>query len=351
MLLFIEGFDAQSTSQLTTNGKWNALNGLSVETTLARFGVGQALQSAANSDYIERNIGSNLASGVIGAAFRVASGVNTKVTFFILYDGSSIQIAVRGNTDGTISIFRTNNSTTLGTSTYTFPFDTYFYLELKFLISDSISSGDVKLYADGVEILSLAAATDTKNTANAYVTKYRVGGDSGFDNSGINRRYLDDHYLLDLTGSVNNAPLGNVRVQTLAPSGNGNSSGLSGSDGNSVNNYQQVDDTTSNNGDTDYNEHATAGTKDTYAFGDTNANTGTIYGVQTNMVVRRTDTDAKTVAPVIRISSTDYDGTTTAAINSSFTTYTQLYETKPSDSTAWTKSDVDGAEFGMKVVS
>lgn len=350
MLLFFEGFDCQSTAQLTTNGKWSATAGLVVETVNTRFGVGQALQDASAAGMIERAVGSNLATGCIGSAYRIESG-SLAAVLMVLYDGTTCQLAVIMNSDRTLSIIRNSTGTVLGTSTYTVPVASYFYLELKFNISDSISSGDVILYVDGTAVITLAAATDCKHTTNAYITKYRLGGDSGIISAAPPRRYIDDHYIVDFTGTINNAPLGSVRVQTLLPSANGNSSGMSGSDGNSVDNYALVDETGSNNGDTDYVEHATAGTKDTYVVQDTASTTSTIFGVQTNIVAKRTDTDNKTIAPVIRIGSTDYDGPTTASINSAFTTYTQLYETKPSNSTAWTKTDVDGAEFGVKVVS
>lgn len=349
-LLFIDGFDAQSVSQMITQGKWSS-SGLSVETTVTRFGTGQSIQDASVGGNIERNVGSNLASGVLGAAFRVASGTAASNPFFILYDGSTIHLGVIRNSDGTLSICRGTSATVLGTSTATMAVDTWAYIELKFLISDSITSGDVVLYMDGVAILTLSTSTDCKNGGNSYITKYRLGGDTTFYSGSVLRRYIDDHYLIDLTGSANNAPLGSVRVQTLYPTANGNSSGMSGSDGNSVNNFQLVDETTAHTTDTDYVENATPGTKDTYGFGDTLAATSTVFGVQTNIVARKTDTDNKTICPVIRHSSTDYDGTTTANLPSTYQTFTQMYEQNPGTSAAWTKSDVDGAEFGVKVVS
>jgi hypothetical protein len=352
MLLFMDGFDAQSTAQMAA-GKWTAINSLVVEGSITRFGVGQSIQDASNSGYAERNIGSNLESGVIGAAFRLNTTGSAQNVLFILYDGSTPQLIVHRNADNTLSICRNTLATVLGTTTTTVAVDssTWFYLELKFKIANSIASGDVELYINGALELTLAATTDTQHTANAYVTKYRLGGDSAIYNSTTTRRYIDDHYFLDLTGSYNNDVLGDVRVLTLRPDNNGNSSGLTGSDGNSVNNYLLVDDTTSHDTDSTYVESATPGTKDTYSFGDTLSNTATILGIQTNVIARKTDTAAKTVCPVIRIGSTDYDGTTTPGLSTSYSNYTEIYETKPSDSTPWTKSDVDGAEFGVKVVS
>ena len=351
MLLFMDGFDNYSLPQATALGRWAAASGLSQEGTIVQYGVGQSMQDAANG-YLERNIGQNLAAGCMGMGFYATTGAGAQITLFVLYDGSTIQMHAHMNADRTISIYRGSGlSNNLGTSTYTVPNASWNYYELKWKISDSISSGDVVLYVDGTAILTLAAGSDTKASANAYATKYRIGGDTTIYNSTTARRYMDNHYLLDFTGSYNNAPLGSVRVQTLQPTGNGNYSGMTGSDGNSVNNYQLVDETLAHNTDTDYVEHATAGTRDSYAMGDTLSTTGTIYAVQTVHVARKTDTDNKSFAPFFRISSTDYDGTTVSLTSSTYQDYHQIYETNPATSAVWTKSDVDGLEFGTKVVS
>lgn len=348
-LLFMDGFDHLSVAQLTV-GKWDTGSGISIETTIVQYSTGQSIQDAANG-YVEKSFGSNLAAGCLGVGYRCAAlaGANP---IFILYDGTTIQMGLIRNSNGSLSVCRGTSATVLGTSaTGLISANTWYYIELKWKINDSISSGDVVVYIDGVSVLTVAATSDTKATANAYATKYHVGGDSAFYNSTVDRRYFDNHYSIDFSGSSNNTPLGSVRVQTLYPNGNGNTSGMTNQNGNSTNNYQQVDETGSHNSDTDYVEASTASTKDTYAFQNTAATTGTIFGVQTNITARRTDANAKTICPVVRHSSTDYDGTTTASINSNFQTYSQMYETNPGTSAAWTQSDVDGAEFGVKVVS
>jgi hypothetical protein len=357
-LLFTEGFDWSTNlaSNYVAFGKWFDSSNGSVAAVSGdlRFGTGSGNYWTQNTssifnNYIRRAIGSNLASGVIGVAFKTATHLTTyNRNLIVLFDTTSnVQMGLKANADGTLSVYRTSHSNILGTSTFALLPNTWYYIELKWKISDSISANDVIVYIDGTDVLNLAATTDTKNTANAYATHYAFGGDTPTTTTGTNAiSFFDDHYLIDLTGSVNNAPLGPVRIQTLSPSANGNTSQFTGSDGNTVNNFQQVDDIPLNTAD--YNDGTTSGNKDTYGYTDTVAATTTIKGLTINSVVTKTDTDPRGVKPVVRHSGTDYDGTE-LLLSASTVNNQQVYETNPGTSSGWTKSDVDAAEFGLKV--
>lgn len=357
MLLFTEGFDWTTTiADLATYGKFLTQTNGSIGNTAGtlRFGSGsgnymQSTTGNPSNSSLMKTIGSNLSAGVLGIAFRTAVDVTSYTkNIFVLFDTTSnVQMGVKQNADATFSIFRTTHATILGTSTFATTPNTWVYLELKWKISDSISTNDVILYADGVPIITLAATTDTKNTANAYATHYSLFGILPALTGATTAAFqADDHYFLDLTGSTNNAPLGPVRIQTLFPNGNGNTSGFTGSDGNSVNNYQQVDDPAL--AVSDYNDGTALNQKDTYTFTDTVTATSTVYGLCINFVATKTDTDPRAVVPVVRHSTTDYDGTP-VTLSASAISYSQPYDTNPGTSSAWTKSDIDSAEFGLKV--
>lgn len=353
MLLFTEGFDWTTTiGNLSTYNKWlDQLNGnIGNSSVNLRFGTGSGNYWNTNgaNNFIRRPFGSNLASGVLGVALMCATSVNYKGNIFVLFDTTAnVQMGLQLNTDGTFSVYRTSNANILGTSTFAITGNQWCYIELKWKISDSISSGDVEVYVDGTNILSIAAGSDTKNTANAYATHYALGGDTPTVGSGsTTNKYWDDHYCIDLTGTTNNAPLGSVRVQTLFPNGNGTHSDFTGSDGNSVNNYQQVDETALNVAD--YNDGTAVNQIDTYAFTDTVSTTSVVKGAQVNWIANKTDASSRSVAPVVRHSSSDYVGSNQALATNNLW-YAQVYETNPGTSSGWTKSDLDAAEFGLKV--
>jgi hypothetical protein len=113
--------------------------------------------------------------------------------------------------------------------------------------------------------------------------------------------------------------------------------------------FATVDDA-AQDGDTSYLLGTAAGQKSTFAFEDTAANVVSVKGVQLVTVARKDDAGVRTMAPVVRSGGTDYVGTTVAP-GTTYAPALQVYETNPATSAAWTKSGVDGAEFGVQVVS
>jgi hypothetical protein len=317
MLLFMEGFDwSTTTADYITYGKWGDRSActLANNSTVLRFGASSGNYLTVGTsvgDFFRRPIGQNLASGIVGFAYRQSTSGSSlyRRNIVVFFDTTAnVQFALIQNNDLTMSIIRTSWANVLGTTTYTIPVDTWVFIELKWKVSDSISSGDVELRVNGTTVLTLAAASDTKNTANAYATHYAFNGNSptvttSTANTGA---FWDDHYLFDLTGSTNNNFVGNVRVQTLFPSGDGNYSQFVGSDGNSTNNSLLVDDTSVNSAD--YVDGANVGDKDTYAYGNTVTTTSIIYGLALNHIALRTDATARSMQPVIRTGGSDYNG-------------------------------------------
>jgi len=58
----------------------------------------------------------------------------------------------------------------------------------------------------------------------------------------------------------------------------------------------------------------------------------------------------RSVGPVSRIGGVNYDGTGTV-VGSDWTFQRDIKRVSPATSTAWTVSEIDGAEFGVKVTA
>lgn len=352
MMRFMDGFDHHTQSTMVSYGKWDAApaGGATGSTSAKqRFsGFGQYYVTDLATRYLEKTFGANEASGVFGVAFRIDfSGTSLYQCLpMILYDGTTPQLFLKMNTDRTISICRTTTGTVLGTSTYVVPVDQYIYLEWKWKISNSISTDDVIVYADGVDILNLAATTDTQGTSNAYATKFRLHADNGLLNVTASPCYYDDFYWLDLTGSNNNTPKGPVRIVTLSPTATGNRSQLVNNSGNSTNNFNRVDEIPPTD-DTDYVETSTTGNKDTYGFGDLPATVSSIYAVAINTGAKKTDVAARTFKSQVRISSTDYENAE-QTLTTNYKNFQDIMEVSPATSSPFTASEVNGAEYGTK---
>lgn len=213
----------------------------------------------------------------------------------------------------------------------------WYGIELRVKFDNTV--GEVNLRLDGVEVLALTNQ-DTQNTAYNDCTGFMFRVDIG------NYLYYDHIVIRDY--SVTSAILGNLSVIALAPSGNGNSTQLTGSDGDSVDNYLLVDESPSDS-DTTYVQSSTVGHKDTYALADTNITTGYVYAVKVNLIARSTDGVTRQIQPVIRHSTNETTGST-QTLTGSYVARSSLFNDVPGG-TDWTIAQVDALEAGQVVVS
>lgn len=281
------------------------------------------------------------ASWVVGFSFRVAALPSGALAFLSLRDAGTTQVDVRLNTDGTLSV--TRNGTGLSTSALSLSAATTYYIEFKATINDS--TGSYTLRVNGASFTT-GSSVDTKTSANASANQVAVGAITNLAQGSCD---IDDFYICDSTGSSNNDFLGDVRVDCYMPSGNGNSSQLAGSDGNSTDNYALVDEA-SQNGDTDYVQSATSSQKDTYAIADMSHTPASIFGVQVNMVAKKDDSGTRSICAVTRSGGSDTDGAT-QALGTTYFCYTEIRETDPNTAAAWTRTNFNNAEFGVKVAA
>lgn len=220
--------------------------------------------------------------------------------------------------------------------------DTWYYIEVKVTISNT---GSFEVRVDGVTD-SAATGVDTLNGTVAECNVIRIGPPSA--STPMNMR-LDDLYICNDEGAANNDFLGDVRVVTLRPVGNGSSSQWTGSDGNSTDNYALVDETPNNN-DTDYVKYTAAGNVDRYALGNLPHNPSVIHGVQVGAVAKRDDIAEGVFVTLLRIGATDYKSGRQPAFGSYFDGAT-LYEYDPSSGSpaaAWTPAVVNALEVGIE---
>lgn len=279
------------------------------------------------------------ATWIVGFSFRVSTLPGSDQDFLAFLDGGTLQTDIRLRADGTIRA--TRNGTTLATSTNALSAGTTYYIEVKVTISDAAGVVEVRVNGSSSGWINITSQ-DTKNTSNASANSIMLA-------CVVNSTDFDDLYICDSTGSANNDFLGDVRVDCYLPSGNGNSSQLLGSDGNSTDNYALVDEA-AQNGDTDYVQSATPTQKDTYAFTDMTHTPSSIMGVQINMVAKKDDSGNRSICAVTRSGGSDTDGAT-QALSTSYVCYREIRETDPNTSAAWTRTNLNAAEFGVKVAA
>lgn len=262
---------------------------------------------------------------------------NTAATVFGFNEGTTRHVDLRRNASGALDV--TRNGTVLGSGTTVFSSGVWHHVEFYVEISDTV--GVAKVWVDGVLEINLTGQ-DTKNGGTGFIDRWECLG-TATPNS-VSRWNYTDIVIYDTTGGMA-APLGDLRVATIRPTGNGNSSQFTGSDGNSTDNYLLVDEVAVND-DTDYVESSTVGQKDTYAFGDLTV-AGTVYAVKLYPHARKDDAGMRKIVSVARLSGTEEDSAE-KNLTAAFNTIPDLRLTKPGGG-SWAVSDVNSAEFGVKV--
>lgn len=333
-LIFIDGFDHYS-AQADIGKKWSAASSTfpTISTTGGRRGGGCASFPSSATYYAERSIGST-ATAIVGIALYRRDTTTGDILRF--YEGATLHLTLTVDVNYKLRLYTGTSSggTLLATGTTTISQSAWTYIELKATIGNS---GAYEVKINGVSEFSSGSA-DTQNGGTATMDKVRIGG-------GPNS-YVDDVYICDSSGSTNNDFLGDCRIDTLLPTGDGYYTDFTPSTGTS--HYALVDETAPNT--TDYVSSATSGHRDSYAFPDLTALVSqTVYGVQINAAALKSDSGSRSLGTMSRLSSTDKDGSG-VALGTSQDFVTEIQETDPA-SAAWTEANINAAEFGVKVTA
>lgn len=352
-LLFCDSFDHYATAEIAQ--KWTALqNGVAwssgtINAANGRNGTQSFRVTYSNTNstggYLRKTLSAvSGTTAIMGFGFKIDAlpGAASRTPLVSILDGATEQVSLDINPAGTLSLYRgTAAGTLLGTSVTALSINTYYYIELKTVIH--ATTGTYEIRVNSTNVLSGTGA----NTAASGVAQW-TGVQIGRNYSGSGAATIqdyDDLYTCDGSGATNTDFLGPIRVKAIYADGAGASTDFTPSAGL---NFQNVDEALTD-GDTTYNSESTAGDHDTYTFAAIGL-TGTVKGVQTNLMVRSDGAGAETIAPMIRISTTDYQGTT-VGITTSYADSMQVYAVSPATAAAWTVSEIDGAEFGIKLVA
>lgn len=299
-----------------------------------------AYSYAGNQAYGQKNI-TGLSELYFRAAWLPSTNGPGTGNIFELRNSTTAHAYVRFNASA--GVFEVYSAGTLRFSS-TFPAvqGTWYLIEAYLKIDDSTGVLTVKI--DGVQIGTYTG--DTRNGASTTVNNIYLNGSPG---SSITWAF-DDLALNDTTGGADNSWCGDGRVILLKPNGNGDASDLTGSDGNSTDNYLLVDEIPSD-GDTTYVEGSTSGNRDLYAIEDFSGTGKTIKRVWVE--ARARDTVAAGGQCKLSVKPSGGSEDKSSAINL-LTSYTRIigtdYTTNPADSGAWEDGDLDALQIGFEVV-
>jgi hypothetical protein len=334
----MDSFDHYAAGDFTE--KWTSQNNMTLSAGGGRRSTAAA-QFNSFLDYLRKTLDAQ-ATWIVGFALKLGSAGSGVILSIV--DGTTEQCFLYVNANGTLSLYRGPFSSfvLLGTSTYALSTGLYYYVELKLTIHDTTGSFEVRV--DGVNRLS-GSNVDTKGSANANANGIAFGNNVTGSSNGHQDFYIDDLYVCDGQGAANNDFLGDCRVDSYLPTADGANTGLTPSSG--TTHFSLVDEVAPND-DTDYNESATLGAKDTYGFADIVHNPASVFGIQINLSVRKDDAGFRQVKDVVRSGGTDFAGAA-QALGTSYGYKLAVREVDPATGAPWTKAGVNNAEFGMEV--
>lgn len=287
---------------------------------------------------------------IVGAALKIdvfpGNGANIGKPIMVFKDGNTAQCSLWVD-PGTLTLtVRSGMGTlitdsTLGDTGFVPPLTLWFYIEVKVLVGNP---GAVVIHINSTELLNVTGI-QTQQSGNNTVNMIEMSAMQAYNGG----HYVDDLYIIDTqdaTGSVDF--LGEVRIQTKYPDADGTQNDFLRSNG-SVNASNVNAPVTTYTETGNYNYSGTVGAIDLYSIGNFTVS-GTILAVQENLSFRKDDVGNRNICPLLRTSSTNYEGTSVPCF-SDYTHTAKIWEADPSTNLPWLLTDLNLAEFGIKVKS
>lgn len=349
-LVFINGFDDQILSASTVGTFSPTFN---TSSPAGRTGT-TSMGNTTGSGLYGANVGLLAVPGagdatvVLGSAMQFSTTAMVLIWVFYSDAGSTQHVTVAFDpSTGALTCWRGNNSTgtVIGTATLSgsaLLTNTWGYWEVKATLSDTV--GEVHVRYNQTAVLDVTGV-DTKNAGTKTVfdsVSYPMG-------RGPNATFVDDFYLVTGTGAPNNF-LGDCKVNTIYPTGNGDYSQLLGSDGDSTNNYLLVNEagapvTTS------YVESDTVGQRDFYAMGDISIpSNATVLGVQVSAYCNNPDAGTGRAVKVgVRQGTSEALTASLPLTAATFLADRGVFTVDPATGAAWSQSGVNSVQAGMEV--
>jgi hypothetical protein len=348
-LIFIDGFDHYDPQSLDAFGDpWLARGKaayLSPQATRinGRRPSSFALRLPAGSGggYV-KNLDAGKTSLLIGAAVRVVPFENTGVEPLLIGmrdTTSQIGYLVRIGDDGRLKLYRWqySNEQLLSTSVTTAPARGWHYVELQ--VTQGTTNGVLSVRVNGILAIQLTAQNTTQG-GGQLLTVF-IGAIPG--QSCPLTLDVDDLYIADTTGSINNTFLGDVRVDALRAQANGglNQWVASPIGANAWEAVSDEDESTAISA-------ATSGLRQSFDVAPLPTMTSpAIYGVQLTLLARKTDAGLGKVKGLV-VSGAQTAISADVNLQEQLAWQCTLFERNPNGSVQWTEAAFNAAEFGVE---
>lgn len=364
-ILFVDGFDHYQTSDILM--KWDSCTDSNpVETRIwvddatPRTGGLQYLHlsNQANSwpagpshtdgAVLSKIFSSPVETLITGFAFRLELNNGVPGTFFLRNSNGQTLITFQFVKDTTfdkygVKVIDTAGSELGRTSTTLINPQAWYYIETKTTINNT--TGSTKIRLNGATHLDLTNInTDPSNGLYPGVNDFNIKSAEYYSTNV--HWFIDDLYLSNNVGLQNNDFLGDVYIQAILPESAGSHTDWTPSAGANFECVNEVDI----DEDASFVSTTVDNAIDTYNFTNVSAITGSsIKAVVSNLVAKKDGAAIRHITPIIRQGGLEYQGLE-ANLTDEYRAYQQIWELNPADSQSWEISDIDNAEFGVKLV-
>lgn len=225
--------------------------------------------------------------------------------------------------------------------------DRWFQFEIKVYIHGT--AGTIEVRYNTKQVLNIINVNTRPSSSSSFSVDAMKFYTPGSVEAGIDQVVFNELIISDDQGSVNNSFLGTVNVNSQVAIANGyvNNWSIGGSSPASTN-WQSVLNASLN--DTKYVYDGTAGDLDFYDL-DPNLNTPVVYAVQVKAAMRQDDATQRIGRVGLRLSGTTYIGSKDFYLDQTYRFYSDMWELNPNTGVAWTGTEVNGLEAGVKVQS
>jgi len=288
---------------------------------------------------------------------RIVSGSNTELIVGVRFKPESFDCPILGfknigtnsvhvqlmlDSAGRVKVNRNGvNGTLLGTGATPIIMNGLTYIEARVNINDTTGSVEVRLNGSTTPDL-LLTGIDTQQGADPIIDMFYLGGDTSF--GGAPASYCD-FYLCDTTGSSNNTFLGDIKVSSLIPIGDGFYQAFTPSSG--TTHHHMIDEIPPTL--TDYLSSATTGQKESVTLTSLGAALS-IKAIQVHSYLTKSDAGSAIARQFIRTASTDYNGNS-LTLSTDPLYVTTIYEQNPNTTAAWGLSEVNTVEIGLENIT
>lgn len=342
-LLWVDGFDGYGTGTSLVPGyilagRYSGFNMATGLTDPRVLGNGRSIRTNGAWFWISTPKLTENRTLIVGFGFALsATGSNARVLEW--FNGANIGLycVLRGG-HGELDFYRESANYLGTTSGARLTNERWSYIEIKVYCDSSAGTIDVKV--DGVSCLSLSGI-NTQGTSSNYYDRIRL-----LDVGTNYEHSIDDLYICDGSGSVNNDFLGPCKVMVVKPSadvvGETDWTPSAGTD-----HYALVDETEMNE-DTDYVESDIIDDQDLWEYENTPTEIGTIRGIQICTDCRLTDVEQFDLKIPAKLSTTYSEGSAQSTGSIEYNSLLRVMDADP-DGNPWTASNLDSSQFGVKV--